>query len=485
MNGLSTNRRCTHSAPCLHQAGQDFVFRYYSETTSQPEKVLTPGEARALQDAGLRLAVVYQDRARRAEDFTLEHGRRDGQFAAQYARQIGQAPGSTIFFAVDYDAPAADMGRITTYFDGVREALAAGPAGGSGLGVGAYGSGFICRSLAEQGLVTHTWLAEATGWRESASYQGWNVKQFVTHQALCQLPVDGWERCVSQGTDQSWSFRLTDALPPDAVPNVNTLPVLRRGAAGIEVERLQRLLNHWLAREGALLLIEDGHLGARTDRAVRAFQSSNVDNLGRALAVDGVVGGITWGALLRIATGQPDPAAHPLVPSPEGHVWWESMPVGTPEGSPRGRAALGVAVGESIAGAGEVGGDNMGPDVDKYLNDIVEPPNDWCAGFVCWCLKESGAMPFPYTVGARKILSLAAQAGLTTFKDPTSTAPQPGDIVVWWRGSQSGWQGHTGFVHHVDQGRLFTIEGNRTSRVEGFDYPLVGMEKLLGLVRLE
>jgi hypothetical protein len=485
VNGLSTNRRCTKSAACLREEGHEFVVRYYSETTAQPEKALTPGEAQALRAAGLRVAVVYQDRARGPEDFSRSDGLRDGRFACQYAHLIGQPSSSTIFFAVDYDAAPADMARINAYFRGVRDALAAGVAGGAGYRVGVYGSGFVCRKLAEAGLVTHTWLAEATGWRESASYPDWNIKQSVTHQTLCNLPSDGWERCVSQGSDQSWSFQPAGApeAPPDAAPDVNALPVLRRGAEENEVDRLQRLLNRWLAHEGALLLIEDRRFGPATYRAVRAFQASNVDNTGLPLEVDGIVGGLTWGALLRIAAAQPDPVPHPLL-SVGGDPWWTAMPDEAFGGSARGRAALQVAVGEARAGAGEVGGDNMGPDVDKYLHDIVEPPNNWCAGFVCWCLENSGPMPFPYTVGARAILSLAGQAGLTTFKDPLATRPQPGDIAVWWRDSLASWRGHTGFVHHADQGRLFTIEGNKTSRVEGFDYPLVGMERLLGFVRI-
>ena len=60
----------------------------------------------------------------------------------------------------------------------------------------------------------------------------------------------------------------------------------------------------------------------------------------------------------------------------------------------------------------------------------------------------------------------------------------PGDIVVWWRESVSSWKGHVGFVHHADQGKIFTIEGNKSARVEGFDYSIVGMEKLLGFVRI-
>jgi hypothetical protein len=93
-------------------------------------------------------------------------------------------------------------------------------------------------------------------------------------------------------------------------------------------------------------------------------------------------------------------------------------------------------------------------------------------------------MPFPYTVGARDILRKATDAGLQVFHDPTASRPLPGDIAVWWRVAPSGWKGHAGYVHHSDGGRLFTIEGNRTSRVQGFDYPLASVEKLLGFVRI-
>lgn len=160
------------------------------------------------------------------------------------------------------------------------------------------------------------------------------------------------------------------------------------------------------------------------------------------------------------------------------------MPDASHGGMARGLAALQLAVAEAAAGRGEVGGNNMGKHVEKYLNGIVSPPANWCAGFVCWCLKESGAMPFPYTVGARSILTRAENAGLTVFKNPTSTRPLPGDIVVWWRVALSSWEGHTGYVHHVEGGRIYTIEGNKTSKVEGFDYPVASMDRLLGFARL-
>ena len=53
-------------------------------------------------------------------------------------------------------------------------------------------------------------------------------------------------------------------------------------------------------------------------------------------------------------------------------------------------------------------------------------------------------------------------------------------MVVWWRVSLSGWNGHAGLVHHAADGILYTLEGNKTSKVAGFDYLLSRMDKMQG-----
>jgi hypothetical protein len=58
--------------------------------------------------------------------------------------------------------------------------------------------------------------------------------------------------------------------------------------------------------------------------------------------------------------------------------------------------------------------------------------------------------------------------------------PKPGDIVVWWREKLAGWRGHVGLVHQVRDGMVYTIEGNKSPRVQGFSYVLSRIEKLLG-----
>jgi lysozyme len=63
-------------------------------------------------------------------------------------------------------------------------------------------------------------------------------------------------------------------------------PLLKRGATGKAVERLQRALS-----TAGHAVAADGDFGPRTDRAVRAFQGAH------GLRVDGVAGPATWLAL--------------------------------------------------------------------------------------------------------------------------------------------------------------------------------------------
>ncbi len=479
--GISTVRRTSQAASCFQDNDVDFVIRYYSETTQIPTKVITRLEAEALSQQGIRIGVVYQDRQNRSSDFSLAAGLRDGHYAFAYAQSLGQPLKTGIFFAVDYDASEADLnGQISAYFRGVSQAFVAASQGQDCYRIGVYGSGLTCRLLKSADLVELTWLAQSSGWRQSRDYQDWDCKQGFGHGALCGLA--SWQPCQTSGATD-WLF----SLPADSpVVAAAALPVLSNGAVGEDVRRLQAWLNKWLLTEGAQLLIIDGDFGNRVYRAVKAFQAKNVDNFGLPLVVDGVVGGLTWGALQRFAQNQQPPLVTPATLNAAGQLdssWSKTMPDTAFGGTSRGRAALQQAIDELNDDAREIGGNNRGPFVRKYLNGLVEEGNNWCAAFVSWCCQQSGQMPFNYSVGARDIRNQLARQGLT-YNDPMAETPQPGDLVIWWRGAPSGWMGHIGFVHHVSHGRIFTIEGNRTSHVQGFSYPVASMERLLGFARL-
>lgn len=212
--GISTNRNCESSATALKAAGLDFVFRYHSLRTKMPQKRLSPLEAATLARAGLQLATVYQDNARLETDFGAARGREDAIAALTYAGQVGQPPGSAVYFAVDVDFSLKQLAAVVKpYFDAVVRTFADAGNGTPYLRVGVYGSGLTCR-LVRQHVpgVSLTWLAEATAWRESSVYDGWNVRQRVnTGKALGPLGT-AYEDCDGRddfGQFQPVGFALT------------------------------------------------------------------------------------------------------------------------------------------------------------------------------------------------------------------------------------------------------------------------------------
>ena len=133
----------------------------------------------------------------------------------------------------------------------------------------------------------------------------------------------------------------------------------------------------------------------------------------------------------------------------------------------------------------EIGGDNRGPLVLKYLAPAgLDEAQSWCAGFVSYCFMQASGgdkavMPFTYIASARSLLAEFKQQGWSNAPG-SAYVPMPGDVVLWWRASLAGWLGHTGMVHSVQDGMLYTIEGNHSPRVRDFSHVLGRMDKLLG-----
>jgi hypothetical protein len=249
---------------------------------------------------------------------------------------------------------------------------------------------------------------------------------------------------------------------------------LKKGNQGPDVTSLQKLLTNRGYPVGI-----SGDFGSETYRAVRAFQAQNLDQLGQPLVVDGQVGPLTWWSLTN---------PKPIIITPSA-VDYTTLPPPEAGGSAIARAALATAIGELKAGAGEIGGNNRGVWVKKYLAPANLPEgNAWCASFVSWCfLQASGgdksAMPIAYCPGARNLLEEFKAKGWGHAPN-SGYQPLPGDIVVWWREKLNGWLGHVGLVYQLKDGILYTIEGNKSPNVQGFSYVFSRMDKLLGFGHL-
>ena len=190
-----------------------------------------------------------------------------------------------------------------------------------------------------------------------------------------------------------------------------------------------------------------------------AFWQSNHD-----LGVDGKCGPNTQVSLQNATGVQPEPVS-----------------------TVAGIRALEIAI-ENI-GQGEEGGNNSGPLVEriKHLDYDGDDDDDgaWCAAFVSWCFGQAYAelgepMPFAYSQGAKATWKNVGNAG--SFP----SEPAPGDVVCWDRGDPGSWQGHIGFVEKVENGILYTVEGNvgsYPSKVRRFQHVLADQTRLEGYGR--
>lgn len=107
---------------------------------------------------------------------------------------------------------------------------------------------------------------------------------------------------------------------------------------------------------------------------------------------------------------------------------------------------------------------------------------EWCACFVSWCANECGYIEtgvIPKYAGCVN--------GVQWFKDrgqwmDGSAEPAPGMIIFFdWddENGQDGLSDHTGIVEKVENGRVYTIEGNSGDSVRQNSYP-VGHYEVLG-----
>ncbi len=127
--------------------------------------------------------------------FSRAKGISDATAALKLATDTIQQPaGSTIYFAVDFDAKEAEVsGPVTDYFQGVKSVF---DVVAVSYEIGVYGSGATCQALLDQGLATFTWLSQSTGFRGTRTFANFNIKQ-GKETTICGMDADEDEADVA------------------------------------------------------------------------------------------------------------------------------------------------------------------------------------------------------------------------------------------------------------------------------------------------
>lgn len=232
---------------------------------------------------------------------------------------------------------------------------------------------------------------------------------------------------------------------------------LKKGDTGRRV----RLVQEWLTLRGEGVIIDE-RFGDATEFATALFQEL------AGLAVTGVVTRETWWRLC-------EPYTRAIRPLP-------------PDDRTLSELLLAYAEQHLASRAREVGGQNLGPWVRLYMNDVDGPDRYWCAGFAWFCLNQAAQSigvppPIARAESVPRLVAFARAAGLFVEAPPLAertSVIRPGDLFVE-RGGNFGWK-HIGIVKEVHEKVFVTIEGNSNDdhqdnswevcqRVRAYEYP--------------
>lgn len=434
----------------LATAGVKTVIRYYNHrNVSLPTKCLTLTEIQALREAGLAVAVVFEQRAGAAdhpgdnghiEDFGGENAADDAERALELAGQLGQPKHSAIYFAVDWDfAAAAELNQIAEYFQTVKDALA-----GQYL-VGIYGSGTVGQHLQNRQLVDHMWLAGSTGWSgfESALRAGnWSLFQRDLNQrsGIGGFDYDG--DIFNPSFDNFGQFGVDGVIGGSAMPSAASALYKVKARSGLNL------------RSGpgeTYRVIETVPQGTIVTGKGLEGPWMQVDLQG-----DGPVDGYMFASFLDAVSG-----GLPLA-------------VAASDGAPH-VAPIDVARAEMKIGVSEIPGPENNPRIVMYHSTTrggaASDETPWCSSFVNYCVEQAGF---------RGTDSKAALSWEDWHQD-ASASPSEGNIVVFRRraGSASGAVvgGHVGFFISQDEhtNTIQVLGGNEGNRVRIAPFPKNGV----------
>jgi Domain of unknown function (DUF1906)/Putative peptidoglycan binding domain len=231
----------------LKAVGIKFVCRYLSTDVS---KNISADEKGSLEAAGIAIVLNWEVAAD-----AMALGRGQGVSDAAEAKTQAEALGmgnAPIYFSADFDANDAEISACVAYMEGVVSVIGLARAG-------VYGDQQVTTACKDAGVCTFTWGTPAWG----GDPAGWhvNIYQYENDAQIGGVAVD-----LDAGYGTDWGqWPRPDEPTPTPGP---VWPTIQSGDTGQKVRTIQWLLNN----NGAGLAI-DGIYGANTLAAVRAFQS--------------------------------------------------------------------------------------------------------------------------------------------------------------------------------------------------------------------
>lgn len=128
-------------------------------------------------------------------------------------------------------------------------------------------------------------------------------------------------------------------------------------------------------------------------------------------------------------------------------------------------------------GQKEIEGPEDNPTIVNYAKESVfgwvnDDETPWCSIFLNWCAAKAGLEK-----------SSKANARSWLLVGDAIENPEPGDIVVLWRGAVDSWEGHVGILFGFSKNseRIYILGGNQGNQVSIAGFPT---KQVLGYRRL-
>ncbi|MCY8009852.1 DUF1906 domain-containing protein [Bacillus haynesii] len=212
------------TAKTLRSNGYKVVGRYLTgnvrTSSGLKSKAMTPAELSTIFNEGLRVFPIYQDGGYESSYFVENQGTTDAYAAVNAAQGLGFPSGTTIYFAVDFDAYDYEVtNKIIPYFNEIRAAFDKMQSipNTPKYKIGVYGPRNICIRTANAGLTEYSFVADmSTGFSGNLGYtmpKNWAFDQFYEYSIGTGSGAIGIDKDAYSGRDKG-----TASVTPSSDP---------------------------------------------------------------------------------------------------------------------------------------------------------------------------------------------------------------------------------------------------------------------------
>lgn len=174
VKGIDTTDDLEYSIAGLKGAEIRLVLKYTNTTSRYPNKAFSRAELKALQNNGIRTGYLYEAQ----DDISMFGPGKSVGIAASILNTFERdkrKPGTTCYVCADFEVSTEEshavIGRTMSEIQPILKA--------QGFLLGVYGEGYLCGLLKAWGIVHSDYVSESTSFPGTATYTGWDLKQFV------------------------------------------------------------------------------------------------------------------------------------------------------------------------------------------------------------------------------------------------------------------------------------------------------------------